>query len=494
MTQHPYDALMAHQFETEALAQIAGRLGWDQETMMPSGAGAQRAEEVGVLEAVLHARRIDPRMGEWLAAINDADLTEVEAAQMRHIRRSYARTVKLPEKLVIAQAKLASRAHGIWAEARETDDVDFFLPVLEEVIELKREEAAALADGGDLYDALLEEYEPGTTGDQIGAMFDRMRDRLVPLREKIIGSNTYIAPLAGHFPEDGQMTLARYVADRFGYDFRHGRLDKSVHPFSSGSGTDVRITTRVDEADPQNCVYSTIHEVGHGCYEQQIDPEFGMTPLGAGVSMGVHESQSRIYENQIGRSRAFTRWLYTRMRDIFGHAGAADAENFYRAVNRVHSGFIRTEADEVHYNLHIMLRFDLERDLIRGALEVADLEEAWNSRFTADFGGQVDKPSNGVLQDVHWAAGLFGYFPTYALGNVYAGCLNKALRQAVPDLDLPLSRGMTEDATDWLRDNVQVHGGLYQPRDLIARACGFDPSEEPLLDYLETKFGDIYGL
>ena len=271
-------------------------------------------------------------------------------------------------------------------------------------------------------------------------------------------------------------------------------MDLAVHPFSSGSGQDVRITTRVVETEPFNCFYSTIHEVGHACYEQGIDPDYRLTPLGTGVSMGVHESQSRIYENQLGRSRAFTGWMFGQMTERFDAFTPTDADAFYAAVNRVQSGYVRTEADEVHYNLHIMMRFDLERALIRGDLAVADLESAWNDRFAADFGVVVDKPSHGMLQDVHWSVGLFGYFPTYSLGNVYAGCLNKAMRQAVPDLDAQLAQGVTSQATDWLREHLQRHGGLHSPRETVAQACGFEPDEGPLLDYLEAKFGALYRL
>ena len=488
-----FEDLMAHQHQTEALSQIAGRLGWDQETMMPRGAARQRAEEMGALEAVLHARRTDPKLGDWLAAIDDSALGRVEAAKMRHIRRSYARTTKVPEALATALAKLTSRAQGIWAEARAEGDVASFLPTLAEVIALRREEAAALAEGGDLYDALLDGYEPGLTGAEIGAMFDRMRPRLVALRERIMGAADP-APLSGRYAAAGQLTLSDRLAATFGYDLAHGRIDKAVHPFSSGSGLDVRITTRVDEARPFDCFYSTVHEVGHATYEQNIDHAYLLTPLGAGVSMGVHESQSRIYENQLGRSRAFTGWLYDQMKQQFGEVGAADADAFYAAVNRVHAGYIRTEADEVHYNLHIMLRFDLERALIGGALEARDLEEAWNQRFESDFGVAVDKPANGMLQDVHWSLGLFGYFPTYTLGNVYAGCLYQSLRAAVPDLDAALAKGDTRPATDWLRDNLQRHGGLFTPKDTITRACGFDPHEGPLLDYLDEKFTALYRL
>ncbi len=486
-----YDDLMAFQRQTEALAQVAGRLGWDQETVMPEGAAGQRAEEIGALEAVLHARRTDPRIAGWLAEAVAPDA--VGAAQLRQIRRSYDRTMKVPARLAEEIARVTSLAQGIWAECRGREDVAGFLPTLRKVVELKREEGGALAAGGDPYDALVDDYEPGMTGAAIAAMFDAMRPRLVALREKILGAE---APhgVVGRFGQEDQLALSRELATAFGYDWSRGRVDLAVHPFSSGSGHDVRITTRVSETDPFNCFYSTIHEVGHAAYEQGIDPAFALTPIGQGVSMGVHESQSRSYENQLGRSRAFTGWLYGRMREVFGEFGIGDAEGFYRAVNRVHPGYIRTEADEVHYNLHVMMRFDLERALIRGELDVADLEAAWNERFRADFGVAVDRPSNGMLQDVHWSCGLFGYFPTYSLGNVYAGCLVKALRAEVPGLDGMMAAGDVSAATGWLRERLQRHGGLYEPRDVVRRACGFEPDEGPLLDYLEAKFGEIYGL
>ena len=488
-----YEDLMAHQRETEALAQVAGRLGWDQETQMPNGAAPQRAEETGAMESVLHARRGDGRIGDWLARIDTAALDEVGQANIRHIRRAYARTQKVPADLAAEIARVTSKAQGIWARARADEDFGAFAPTLENVVSLRQREAEALADGGDLYDALLDDYEPGMKAAELEAMFAALRPRLVSLRARVL-AGAVPSPLEHDFDEAAQLALSRELALIFGYDLEHGRIDKAVHPFSSGSGLDVRITTRTSPRDPFNCFYSTIHEVGHACYEQGIDRAHLLTPLGAGVSMGVHESQSRIYENQLGRSRAFTGYLYGKMRDRFGDFGVPDEDAFYRVVNRVQPGYIRTEADEVHYNLHVLLRFDLERALIKGDLSVADLPSAWNERFEADFGVAVDKPSNGVLQDVHWSVGLFGYFPTYTLGNVYAGCLHQALRAAVPDLDAQLARGDTGVATGWLRDKLQRFGGLREPRETVAHACGFDPSEAPLLDYLEEKFGTLYGL
>ncbi|MEO1640718.1 MAG: carboxypeptidase M32 [Pseudomonadota bacterium] len=486
-----YDELMAFQRETEALGQVAGRLGWDQETMMPEGATPQRAEEHAAMASVLHARRVDPRVGEWLEKAEAADA--VAAANLREIKRDYERTAKVPARLAAELAKTTSLAHRVWAQARADEDVGSFLPMLQRVVDLRREEAEAVAGNADPYDALLQDYEPGATGASLAAMFDALRPRLVALRAAIL-EKPAPASLSGTFDEAGQLGISQRLALAFGYDVGQGRIDKAVHPFSSGSGLDVRITTRTSATDPFNCFYSTVHEVGHAAYEQGIDEAHLLTPLGRGVSMGVHESQSRIYENQLGRSRAFTGWLYGQMRDAFGDFGIADEDAFYATVNRVSDGFIRTEADEVQYNLHVLLRFDLESALMAGDLAVGDLEAAWNDRFAADFGFAVDKPSNGVLQDVHWSEGLFGYFPTYTLGNVYAGCLHKALREAVPGLDDDLAHGNTARATGWLRENLQQFGGLRTPVETITHATGVAPSEGPLLDYLEEKFGRIYGL
>ena len=486
-----YDDLMARERDTEALAQVAGRLGWDQETVMPRGAVDQRAEESGAMESVLHERRCDPARGHLLAeAEEEVDPGDAEAcAQLRLIRRDHKRATRVPADLAVALARVTSRAQGQWAEARAADDFGAFAPVLGEVLRLKRDEAAAL--GGDPYDALLDGFEPGMTADRLTALFAEMRPRLVDLRETALAADW--PQVAGSFPHEAQMRLAREAARRFGYDFTRGRLDLAVHPFSSGSGDDVRITTRVSQSDPFNCLYSTIHETGHACYEQGIDPDYRLSPLGQGVSMGVHESQSRLYENQLGRSQAFCGWLFERMRESFDDLGVPDAGTFYRAVNRVHPGHIRTEADEVQYNLHIMLRYDLERALIAGDLDVGDLEAAWNDRFAADFGHPVRRASEGVLQDVHWSVGLFGYFPTYALGNVYAGCLHAALRADLPDLDAQLALGEPAEAGEWLRERVQRHGGFFEPEALITEATGAPVSAGPLLDYLEEKFGALAG-
>ena len=479
--------------QTQALSQVSGRLGWDQETMMPRGSGDQRSTEMAALEGVLHARRCDPRVGEWLMGIDAESDDIVTQAQLREIKRSYERAYKVPGKLAEAIASTTSVAQGKWAAARAADDFAAFAPVLEEVLALKREEGQALTTGGDVYDTMLADYEPGTSAAELEHMFGALRPGLVALRSSILEKKP-VKKLQGLFDEAAQLKLSSLLAKTFGYDFDRGRVDKAVHPFSSGSGQDVRITTRTNPVDPFNCFYSTIHEVGHGCYEQNVDSKYLLTSIGQGASMGVHESQSRIYENQLGRSRAFSEFLFGHMKQSFGDFGIQTPDDFYKAVNSVGNGFIRTEADEVQYNLHVLLRFDLERALVSGDLQVKDLEAAWNDRFYSDFGYQVESASQGCLQDVHWSVGLFGYFPTYSLGNVYAGCLYETLRENCPTLDNDLRVGNLAPATDWLRSSLQCHGALKLPRKTISDACAFEPSEQPLLAYLHKKFSDIYDL
>lgn len=489
-----YAELLAHAKTTTALGQVAGLLSWDQETMMPKGSGHQRAAHQAALSEVLHARRTDPAVGDWLSALEASDLDATQKGMVAQIRRDYDRNTKVPADLAIRLAELTSRAQAIWAQARADEDVAAFLPTLAEIITLKRHEADALAAGGDAYDAMLQDYEPGQSAAGIDALFDPLRDGLVDLRTRIKESGQDPKPLQGRFSRDQQILIARELAEAFTYDWDRGRLDFAVHPFSSGSFNDVRITTRVAEEDPFNCFYSTIHEVGHAVYEQNVNADYGLTPIGNGASMGVHESQSRIFENQLGRSRAFCGYVFGRMTDVFGDIGLPDADAFYAAVNRVGQGYIRTEADEVQYNLHIMLRFALERDLIAGRLGINDLEAAWNDRFARDFGYEVDKPSNGMLQDVHWSVGLFGYFPTYALGNLYAGCLYEKLRVAVPSLDEDLAHGKAGSAVAWLTETIHQHGAVMLPAEIMQQALGHAPTPQPLLTYLNAKFGAIYGL
>ncbi|MEX2520224.1 MAG: carboxypeptidase M32 [Paracoccaceae bacterium] len=486
--------LLSHLRQTAALEQVAGLLSWDQEAMMPPKGGAQRAEQAGAMAAVIHARQADPRIPEWIAAAEGGALSAFDATNLAEAARAHRLATRIPARLAEESAKAASEGHRVWAAAREAKDFARFAPALARVVALKREEAACLAEGAGadaLYDALLDQYEPGAKAAEIGPMLEAMRPRLSALRAAIAERPVPAGP-SGAFAQESQMRLARKTARRIGYDFDAGRIDTVVHPFCSGAGGDVRITTRIDEADPFNCLYSTIHEVGHALYAQGAPDPF--LPAAEYCSMGVHESQSRFWENQIGRSRAFAEWLHSAMAEAFGDFGLDGPEALYKAVNRVETGFIRTEADEAHYNLHILMRFELERDLISGALEPAALEAEWNARFARDFGCTPPDAALGVLQDVHWSAGLFGYFPTYALGNIYAACLDAAMRRDLPERGAMVKAAETAPILDWMRARIHSRGRLLRAPALIEAATGEAPSAAPLLDYLEAKFGALYGL
>lgn len=495
MQSSTYDQFIAHVKQTMALGQIGGILSWDQEVMMPANGAAARAEQMAALEEAVHARRTDSRMGDWLVELEATQLDDVAAANVRLARRSYDRSLKVPAKLAAELARTTSMAQQVWAKARAGNSYSDFAPTLEQIIALKREEANCLKqEDATLYDALLDDFEPGMKTATLQPLLEGMRPRLTDLRQRIADKAPEQPALAGTFATDAQMALAREFADVVGYDWQSGRLDLSVHPFSSGTGGDARITTRVDPSEPLGCLYSTLHELGHALYEQGMPRDHALTPVGQHVSMGVHESQSRLWENQIGRSLPFCAWLLPKMKAAFPDLTLGDTDHLYRILNRVETGFIRTEADEVHYNLHVLLRFELERELIAGDLEVGDLEAEWNRRFKRDFGLSVPDAAHGVLQDIHWSAGLFGYFPTYALGNIYAAQLNSKLRVTLPGLDAQLEIGKTSSVLAWLRDAVHSKGSLHAPDKLMEIATGEKVSSEPLLNYLEAKYSDLFML
>ena len=487
-----FDHLIDHLRQTSLLLQIAETSHWDQETVMPEKGAGLRAEQMGALAATIHARQSDPQVMEWISELNLGELSPFDRCNVEQARRQYEKATRIPKSLAEASAKAASEGQVQWVEARKQNDYAMFAPALKRNVALKREEAACLTDGeGDLYDGLLDSYEPGARTADVKQLLESLRPALVSLRERI-QEKPAPRPLAGSFPQDEQLELARIVAETIGYDFKAGRLDISVHPFSSGTASDARITTRIDEADIQYCLFSTMHEVGHALYTQGAAHPY--LPAGDYCSMGLHESQSRFWENQIGRSKSFAEWLYPLVSSRFPDLNLRGPDELYAAVNHVQTGFVRTEADEVHYNLHVLLRFELELELIDGSLETEDLEETWNVRFERDFGIAPPNARLGVLQDVHWSAGLIGYFPTYSLGNIYSACLDEAMRADLPDRDAMVRTGETAPILDWLRSRVHNRGRLLSPQELIAEATGKEPSTRPLIDYLATKFGALYEL
>ena len=494
-TTNDFEKLFEFNKITLSLNKVIERNSWDQEAIMPSGALADRAEEQASLMIIAHKRQTSSEFSDLLDSVKTESLSKTQLRQVSLMRKELIRALKVPNELIGAIGKETTLAHSVWIDARKDNDFEQFLPQFKKVLNLRREEADAIRQDTDLsrYDALLQDYEPDLKSDYIDNIFNTLRPVLVDLRSRVLDRPPF-QEIIGHFPIDKQRELCNEVAKTFGYNFSRGRIDTAVHPFCSGSGNDVRITTRFDENDPFASIYSTIHEVGHALYEQNIDQIYNFSNIGRGVSMGVHESQSRILENQLGRSEAFADWLFKKFSDYFGDIGCKDSTSFYNSINSVKNGFIRTESDELQYNIHVLLRYRLEKWLFDGELNANDLEYVWNEEFEKDFGLIIENPSEGILQDVHWSEGLFGYFPTYSLGNVYAGCLYDAMQIQLPTLNENLNSGDLTGAIDWLANSVQKHGSLYSPVDLISGACGFDITAKPLIAYINEKFSSIYNL
>ena len=499
-----YDELKSLLRESATLASIGSLLNWDQETQMPHKGGPFRAEQAALIARLAHERLTDQRVGELLAASeSDPELNADEQirASLREIRRDYDKATKLPTELVTEMSQTFCCGVEAWRVARANNDFAAMKPWLQKVVDLNRRKAECLGapEGGELYDALLDEYEPGMTSAQIEIIFKPLRERLTPLIAAIADSGVAPDESINRVPAPlpDQIKFVEFVARSVGYDFDAGRLDISTHPFSETIGIgDSRITSRFSDANVADPVATTLHEAGHGMYEQGLprNAHFG-TPLAEACSLGIHESQSRMWENQVGRSKAFWTWLQPHMKTTLGSGfNAFTPEQAYACVNAVRPHFIRVESDEATYNLHIMLRFDIERALIRGDLSVGDLPGAWNDRMKSDLGLTVTEDSQGVLQDIHWPMGAIGYFPTYTLGNLYAAQFWIIINEAVPDLDQMLERGEFAPLLTWLGDNIHTHGRRYTAPDLCQRITNKPLSHEPLCDYLESKFKPLYNL
>ena len=498
------DALYAHLREAATLQSVGALLGWDQETMMPRRAAPFRSEESSLIARLVHRRTTDPRVGAWLdRAEQDPELVadSAIAANLREIRRDHDRASRVPESLVAELSELASQGLELWKEARARSEFAHFRPVLERTVDLVRRKAECLGvpDDGEPYDALLDEFEPGMTARDVDALFGPLRNALGPLLGEIAGAPRRPSGAIHHLaiPEGSQLAFHREVLTAIGYDLEAGRLDLSTHPFTEGLAPgDTRITTRFGEAGFADALGSTIHEAGHALYEQGLpkDERHGQ-PLAEAAGLGIHESQSRMWENQVGRSRAFWTWALPVAKRQFGAAlDGVDLDEVHGAMNLVRPGLIRVEADEVSYNLHVMLRFDLERAMVRGDLAVADLPGAWNERIRADLGLEVPDDRRGCLQDIHWSMGSIGYFPTYTLGNLHAAQMWEAIRVALPGLDADIAAGRFGGLLGWLRENVHAHGRRYRAPELCRRITGRELSPEPLVRALRAKLGPLYGL
>jgi len=492
-----YEALIDRVRRWNAVGSAAGVLGWDQQVMMPEGGTPARSRQLSTLSSIRHEMITDAETGELLDALADADLSDEQAAVVREVSREYERADAVPRELVEEISEASTEALQAWEAAKAEDDFDRFAPHLQRHVELKREYAEHVDPDRDPYEVLFAEYEPCLSMERTEAILDELRETLVPLIDEIRGSEADLTvdTFEGEFPEADQEALARDALALVGYDFDRGRLDVSSHPFTSGNQFDCRITTRFDESDPLAAVGSTIHEYGHAQYALGLPQEHFGTPLGNDRDLSVHESQSRLWENHVGRSRAFWKQFLPTFQERFPETAEATVEDAYEAVNQVYEdNLIRVEADELTYHLHIVVRFEIERDLIRGDLAVEDVPEAWNDKYEQYLGIRPDTDSEGCLQDIHWSHGNFGYFPTYSLGSVMAAQLYAAAEDDIDDLDAKVAAAEFDDLQEWLASNVHRHGARYETNELVERATGEGLSADAFTDYVEEKYGELYDL
>ncbi len=496
-----YDQLVAQLKRAHTLGTVADLLGWDEQVHLPPDSADVRAMQHAVMAQTQHVAAADPFIGQLLGELEAnepcsavAPTPADQAVVLRHARRDYDRATKLPADFVAEKAAHSSRAFHAWADAKQRADFSTYAPFLEKHLALARREAELLGWGDRPYDYAIDRHDPGLTAASITALFTELKRGLLPLVTAIRASKVQADPhLFRAFPVESQRVFLREVTERLGFNYRRGRIDVSLHPFCSGTGADIRMTTRFDVDNPLDSLFSSIHETGHGMYEQGLPLAHLGTALGQAVGMAVHESQSRLWENQVARGRAFWRFFEPRLRALFpAQLAAISSDALYLAVNAVEPTLIRVDADEVHYNLHILLRFELEQQLFSGALVVRDLPAAWNA-LCAEMLGQTPKTDReGVLQDVHWSSGGFGYFPSYCLGNMMAAQLWSAVRRALPGLEEDFARGDFSPLLGWLRDNIHAHGRRFDTLELVRRVTGAELSPQPLLAYLRERYGGLY--
>lgn len=498
-----YAELLHATRQTALLESCAAVLGWDEQTYMPKGGAEHRSNQLSALAGLAHDRATSPIIGELLARLEGsplaADPASSTAANLREIRRDYDRATRLPKRLVEELSKTCSLGQQAWVGARKASRFAEFLPWLEKIVALKREVASAIGYGtGEPYDALLDEFEPGMTAADVTLLFEALREDLVPLIAAIRESGRLPRReiLTRKYPVDAQREFSLAAARAIGFNFDEGRLDVAHHPFCGGFGPgDCRLTTRYNEHHFPGAFFGTLHEAGHGMYEQGLDRSAYGSPLGQACSLAIHESQSRMWENLVGRSRAFWNRFYPQAQQAFPEAlGTTSQQDFYWAINDVQSSFIRVEADEATYNLHILLRFEIERPLVTGALKPADVPGVWNENFTRYFGITPPNDAQGCLQDIHWSGGMIGYFPTYSLGNMVASQLFEAAGRDLGDLHSQFARGEFAPLKSWLNEKIHRLGRQFRAKDLVKRVTGETLSHRPLMKHLKEKFGTLYGL
>ncbi|CAN5900770.1 carboxypeptidase M32 [soil metagenome] len=472
-------------------------LTWDRQTYMPAGGAQGRAEQLATLNRLAHETLVAADTGHLLESLDGLDAETVDGALVRVARRNFDKATKIPTHLVEEISRTRSLAEPAWSRARENSDWTIFAPHMEKLLALQRESAEHIGYDDHPYDAMLDAFEPGARKAPLETMFDELKAGSLSLLRDISDAlnEVHSSPLRGAFPEDLQEQFGKSIATDLGYDWARGRQDRAIHPFCVGMNPgDVRITTRFDPHWLSPALFATFHESGHAMYEQGISAEYFRTPLDGGASMGIHESQSRMWENLVGRSRPFWNHYYPRLQDTFSDTlGSTEVESFYRAINAVRPSEIRVEADELTYDLHILLRFELETALFDGTLSVADLPVAWNAGMQEYLGLTPESDARGVLQDIHWSAGLFGYFPTYTLGNVLSVQLFQAAVEKYPQISEELGHGEFGALHGWLHENIHQHGRRYEPPELVQRATGQSLDTGPYLKYLNTKFRELYS-
>jgi carboxypeptidase Taq len=479
-------------------------LSWDQETMMPPGGAESRAHQLGTLASLVHRFYTDPSLGDLLNELSDA-LSEhpydsTEASVVRTMLRQYRLRTRIPSELVVKRTELSARAREVWKRARRNDDFAVFVPFLEEQFALAREVAEALGYEKNPYDALLDSFEPGTSYEWISTHFQTVRRPLIDLAGRIAEAvrndpnHSEAASLTHrHVDKATQLAYSRRIAKAVGFDWEHGRIDLSAHPFTSGSSyLDVRITTRIDEEYFPSCLFAVIHESGHGIHGQNLDPELYRIPVRYGLA--IAESQSRFYENMIGRSLGFWEHHYRGLQESVPQFADVSLDQWYRAINAVAPSLIRVEADEVTYGLHIMLRFELENAVIAGEVKPGDLAGEWKQRMEEYLGVRPPNDADGVLQDIHWSQGGIGYFPDYLLGSMLSAQLWDALVTDQPSLPDAIAGGSLSEANRWMAERVQRHGGKFTLAEIAERATGSSFSGEAYLNYLTRKYSPIYGV
>jgi carboxypeptidase Taq len=497
-----YELLIAELQEIGMLSSVASVLGWDERTQLPPKGTEHRARQSTLLAKMIHERFTAPRVGEWLNVIELSALVSDpfsdEAVNIRETRRSYDRAVKLPTSLVEALTSTAVLAQQVWGEARKASNYAMFEPWLTKTLELKQQEAACVGHHGDPYDALLDEFEPGETAEGVRATFDALRGPLVELIGEVAGSSRK-APvdlLSQAFPPASQEKLAREAATAIGFDFAAGRLDVSLHPFCTDLGPgDTRMTTRYDPHHFDDSLFGVLHETGHALYTQGLEAKHFGTPRGQAVSLGIHESQSRLWENFVGRTGSFWKWLLPRTREMFPDVLKGVSEEIWCfAINEIRPSLIRVEADEATYNLHIMLRFELERAMLRGELSAKDLPQAWKQKMREYLDIEPKNDAQGCLQDIHWSGGAIGYFPTYTLGNLYAAQFFEQAQKDLGDLYAQFARGEFAPLLGWLREKIHRHGKRFTGPQLVQQVTGKPLSAEPLMRHLRAKAQTYYAV